>query len=711
MTSIKKFAWGSTAVAVALFVAMAMMLQTAQAATITVTAQNYLIGSSVPTNTLIVSVAAAAGNSAVANGGTITVTFPAGTTFGSGATTAANWDIDDTAAGGGGNEEPPASVTVNGTALVFTLDGSSAIDATEGWAITTRAAGLIKFGSTSGSISVVTASDSGSAALTLTGVTVTASPTSIFADGVSSSTISIAAAGATNAGADTISIVATGGSFIGGTAGGAGTAVAAFAVLPTAGAPLTTVTGTTGTGALATTATTLTYRAATTTGSFSVTVYVTPVGGGNAQIAGAGTITLTAPTQVAPGLPASGSVSPTTATNVTLTGTSPTISATWVDANGNAPISGGTVTVNTTLGILANVAGLTCVNQSCTGTLPVGGVVSVTLTGGGVAGTATITFTTNGVAVTKTVTITGAVDTLTAAVQADADGAGAGTTFVAAANPGSTTFGAGGGVRVSVDPKDTAGNRVPGISPAITVSPGTCATVGATTASTSTAAATTVLTAGSAAVGTSCTVTATSGTKSTTTTFTIGSALASTSTLEITAEDMATVATQTVTVAVKSSAGVPVQDGTSVTLVVSAGAVATSTVQTVNGVASFTYVSPGTAQQVNLTAVAGSVTASKAIGVGVAGPSTGAGEGDGTFASAPAFGDGNVGSAVFNGGSIDQLAAAVTAAGGTSVWVQGTDGNWYRYNTLASGATAFVNNAFIAQFEDGLGTVAVFVVK
>ena len=39
------------------------------------------------------------------------------------------------------------------------------------------------------------------------------------------------------------------------------------------------------------------------------------------------------------------------------------------------------------------------------------------------------------------------------------------------------------------------------------------------------------------------------------------------------------------------------------------------------------------------------------------------------------------------------------------------DGNWYRYNTLATGATAFVNNAFIAEFAAGLGTTAVFVVE
>ncbi len=87
-----------------------------------------------------------------------------------------------------------------------------------------------------------------------------------------------------------------------------------------------------------------------------------------------------------------------------------------------------------------------------------------------------------------------------------------------------------------------------------------------------------------------------------------------------------------------------------------------------------------------------------------------AGSGDGTL-TAPTFGTGNVGAAVFSGGTIAELAAAVTAAEGTAVWVQGTDGNWYRYDTEATGGTAFLNNAFNAQFEAGLSQSAVFVVK
>ena len=85
--------------------------------------------------------------------------------------------------------------------------------------------------------------------------------------------------------------------------------------------------------------------------------------------------------------------------------------------------------------------------------------------------------------------------------------------------------------------------------------------------------------------------------------------------------------------------------------------------------------------------------------------------GDGTM-TAPTFGTGDVGSAVFDGGTIEELSAAVTAAGGTSVWAQTSSGTWVRYNTQATGATAFVNNAFNEAFAAGFaGPTAVFVVK
>ncbi|MEX2468892.1 MAG: hypothetical protein WD396_03975, partial [Pseudohongiellaceae bacterium] len=80
--------------------------------------------------------------------------------------------------------------------------------------------------------------------------------------------------------------------------------------------------------------------------------------------------------------------------------------------------------------------------------------------------------------------------------------------------------------------------------------------------------------------------------------------------------------------------------------------------------------------------------------------------------TAPTFGAGNVGSAVFAGGTPAQLAAAVIAAGGTSVWAQESGGGWLRYDVLATGGTSFVNNAFNASFSGGFpAATAVVVVR
>ncbi|PKN80577.1 MAG: hypothetical protein CVU47_08970 [Chloroflexi bacterium HGW-Chloroflexi-9] len=85
--------------------------------------------------------------------------------------------------------------------------------------------------------------------------------------------------------------------------------------------------------------------------------------------------------------------------------------------------------------------------------------------------------------------------------------------------------------------------------------------------------------------------------------------------------------------------------------------------------------------------------------------------GPGTFASPPSFGSGNAGSAVFQGGSVEQLVTAVSEAGGTTVWVQDANGVWRSYRLGASGAGAFVNNGFNTAFSGGLGTTAVVVLR
>ncbi len=65
--------------------------------------------------------------------------------------------------------------------------------------------------------------------------------------------------------------------------------------------------------------------------------------------------------------------------------------------------------------------------------------------------------------------------------------------------------------------------------------------------------------------------------------------------------------------------------------------------------------------------------------------------------------------AVFNGGTVAQLAAAVTAAGGSSVWTQDARGIWRNY---VVGAPPFVNAGFNAAFPNGfVGVTAVVVVK
>lgn len=95
---------------------------------------------------------------------------------------------------------------------------------------------------------------------------------------------------------------------------------------------------------------------------------------------------------------------------------------------------------------------------------------------------------------------------------------------------------------------------------------------------------------------------------------------------------------------------------------------------------------------------------------GAPGSSSGTG-GDGSLTT-PVFGSGNIGSAVFSGGTIEQLSAAVIASGGVSVWAQDSAGNWVRYNATATGATAFMNARFTAAFSAGFaGATAVFVIK
>jgi hypothetical protein len=132
---------------------------------------------------------------------------------------------------------------------------------------------------------------------------------------------------------------------------------------------------------------------------------------------------------------------------------------------------------------------------------------------------------------------------------------------------------------------------------------------------------------------------------------------------------------------------------------------------TLAGVGTCVFAAPGTAQNVNVTAVVTSGTTVKTgsgtINVGGAVTTPTPTEGEGTFdREVPNVG---VNTAVYNGGTVDQLSAATAAAGGISVTVF-VDG---QATVLIPGAPAFVNAAFNAAFPDGTvpaGTI-VLVVK
>jgi len=145
--------------------------------------------------------------------------------------------------------------------------------------------------------------------------------------------------------------------------------------------------------------------------------------------------------------------------------------------------------------------------------------------------------------------------------------------------------------------------------------------------------------------------------------------------------------TTTVTATVRTAAGAAVPDGTTVDFATSLGSFATgatTTCQTVRGACSVTLVGGGAAGSAIVAAVAGSV--ARTIQVTVTGTAPSAE--DGTF-DRP-LPDVGVNTAVWNGGTVQQLATAAAAAGGISATVF-VDGEAV---VLIPGAPAFVNAAF-----------------
>ncbi|MGE3858044.1 MAG: hypothetical protein AB7G21_13890 [Dehalococcoidia bacterium] len=82
--------------------------------------------------------------------------------------------------------------------------------------------------------------------------------------------------------------------------------------------------------------------------------------------------------------------------------------------------------------------------------------------------------------------------------------------------------------------------------------------------------------------------------------------------------------------------------------------------------------------------------------------------GPGTFAGTPAFSVDNLAQAVFNGGTVPQLAAALAEVGATGAWAQDVNGRFVPY--VVNGG--FVNDPFLAAFPNGVpGPIAVTVVR
>lgn len=344
------------------------------------------------------------------------------------------------------------------------------------------------------------------------------------------------------------------------------------------------------------------------------------------------------------------------------------------------------------------------------------GTASVTFEGAGVTGTTTITATVGTVSSSITITVYGTASTVTLSRT------GTGTTIAAAefirANGVAT-----GNVVVTI--KDAAGNPVANHIPTFAVTVPTVAGAAVTLAGAANG------TVPSCAAGTNtngqCNILVTSTTtqglntirvraanhttaspKEATIDVTLVGAAATVTIDESVPSTVKHLSTTTVIVNVLDAEGDPAPDGTACAIAATGtGVITAAAPTTVGGKCTTSLVSGSVDGVIQLVAGSGTLTPAQKT-ITVAGTEAPAGGGDGTL-TAPTFGSGNIGAAVFSGGTIEQLVAQVTAAGGTSVWVQDSNGTFRVYGTTAP---AFVNASFNTVFADGFaGPTAVTVVK
>ncbi len=169
-----------------------------------------------------------------------------------------------------------------------------------------------------------------------------------------------------------------------------------------------------------------------------------------------------------------------------------------------------------------------------------------------------------------------------------------------------------------------------------------------------------------------------------------------------------------ITSSAADSDGNPVADGTTITLNVSnanallssaAGTVGSSVgATTTGGTATLTLIPVSTGTSVAVGVATGGVTGSQTFTIAASG-TTPPPDGEGSFTGT--ISDSGVSIVSFDGGTVADLAAAAADAGLISVWVT-VDGEFVGF---ISGAPAFVNAAFSAQFAGGIpaGTLAIVV--
>jgi hypothetical protein len=400
-------------------------------------------------------------------------------------------------------------------------------------------------------------------------------------------------------------------------------------------------------------------------------------------------------------------------------------SVTWAANNAVFSVTdGGGVTVNNTpITFTAALGGFgaagtnqTTINTNASGQL----ASALVYRGTGTAGTDTIVASINGQTTTfnmtlQTVspaagtptTVTGTANRLAIAPNA----AAADPAYTSPNNTATVTF------RVT----DAAGTGVNGRQVILSTNVGRIATVGncSSTSGTSVVITTSTVTNVAGRVQADVCATAAGQTGDVTVTATDAALSAVTGTLALTsAGPAATVTTSwsdgVLTVEVVDSNGRRVANGTGiqVTLPTNVGAVSPSAdTASVNGRVQFAIAltqATGNAVVTVRDSVGGTIRVNKSVDVTAAAPAPAPTPGDGSL-TAPSFGTGNVGAAVFAGGTIEQLAAQVTAAGGIGVWSQDANGIWRAYLVAGPGV---VNTGFNTAFAAGFpGATAVFVVR